>query len=192
MKNMIGEYMQESSNIFAENRILRVCVVGMLIMTVLNSISIGNLKDSIVTHIVPVGTSQNFILTGSTANDEYLRSMARYVTHMIGNMTPATARQQFTELLTLWHSTTYSEYRDRFDEIADSIERYPSVSYHSIWDGKGSISLKGETMRISVIKQKIVGDTVTKKIPIDIEIGYVIENGQFFIISVKEVGGESV
>lgn len=192
MKKFINHYLQDSSDLFAENKILRYAVALMLIVTLINSVSISNMKDSIVTHIIPVGAAHNFILSGSTANDDYLKSMSRYITHMVGNLTPATARQQFNELLTLWHPTTYSEYRDRFDKLADSLERYPSVSYHVVWDGAAPIKKEGDSLRIGVIKKKIVGDTVSRKTALQIEINYVIEDGRFFIVSVKEVGGEEV
>ncbi len=189
---LIKRYMQSSSNVFAENKLLRYAIAIMLLVTLINSVSIANIKDSVQTHIIPVGTQSNFILTGSTANDDYLKAMARYIVHMTGNMTPASARGQFNELLTLWHPTTYAEYRARFDKLADSLERYPSISYHIVWDGERPIKKEGDSLRINVIKKKLVGDTVQRKTQLDIEINYVIEQGRFFIVSVKEVGGEQV
>ncbi len=191
-KDVLKPFMQASSNVYAENRLLKIGVSAMLVFGLFNAVAIQRLEKNIQTHVIPVGVASRFVLTGDSANDEYLMAMARYIIHMIGDVSPPLARAQYSELLTLWDASTYSKYKDQFDKMAASLEHYPSVSYHVTWDAGEGVQIKGNTMRKRVIKKKMVGDTVVGKTTLEYEIEYKIEHGAFKIISISEVGGEQV
>jgi len=191
-EQFIKTFLQDSSNIYAENRLLRWGFVMVLMATVYNSYAITKITNRVQTHVIPVGGQGNFVISGSTASDDYLVAMGRYICHMSGDLTASTARQQLTELLSLFHETTYGEYRDRFQKIADGIERYASVSFDVQWSGEKKIKVTKDTITIPIIKKRIVGDTVKEKQQMSMEIQYVIEEGRFYLITLKEIGGESV
>ena len=192
LEKLLKPFVQNSSNVYAENRLLKLGVGVMLLFGLFNSVSIQRLENNIQTHYVPLGTTAKFVLTGDSANDEYLMAMSRYIIHMVGDVTPANARTQYLEILTLWDSSTYSTYKDRFEKMAKSLESYPSVSYLVEWDRGEGLKLEGNFMRKKVVKKKMVGDTVLKKTSIDYQIEYRIEHGAFKIINISEVGGEEV
>lgn len=191
-KGILQPFLQHSSNVYAENRLLKIGVGAMLLFGLFNAVAIQRLENNIQTHYVPLGTTARFVLTGDSANDEYLMAMSRYIIHMVGDVTPALARSQYEELLTLWDSSTYSKYKDQFDRMAASLESYPSVSYQVVWDAGEGVKLKDNTMRKRVTKRKMVGDTVVSKTVLEYEIEYKIEHGAFKLISISEVGGDQV
>ena len=192
VKKLMAPFLQNSSNVYAENRLLKMGVGAMLLFGLFNAVAIQRLENHIQTHIIPVGTATSFVLTGDSANDEYLMAMARYVIHMVGDVTPANARGQYYELLKLWDSSTYSKYKDQFDKMLRSLESYPSVSYQIIWDSSEGVKLGKGTMRKRVTKRKMVGDTVVGKTVLDYEIQYKIEHGAFKILNISEIGGDQI
>lgn len=179
-------YMQQASNVFAENRLLKIGFGVLLLMTVINSVIMFQLKDRQQTHIVPVGGQGNFVLAGNTASDDYLKAMAQYIVLMQGNVSPATAKQQFSELLSLYHPSVYGEAREHYKALSQRLEHYKSISYAVSIQGKQPVLLKPGEIQVSALRKRIVSKQITHQEPLVYHIHYQIEQGRFWIKQVEE------
>jgi conjugal transfer pilus assembly protein TraE len=61
-------------------------------------------------------------IVGNSASDEYIRVFGRYAAWLALNYSPATARSQFSELLTMFAPEKYAEVRKAFYVLADTVE----------------------------------------------------------------------
>ena len=185
-------FVQDSSNVYAENRLLKLGFICVVLFSGFQAYSIHGSLEEQKTHIVPIGGQGDFVISGTTASDDYLRSMGRYIVHMAGDLSAASARRQLNELLTLVHPDKYSEYRDLFTKLATGIERYPTVSYVVNWRGNQDIKKVGDnTLQVSAVKRRIVGDSVTRTENITYEIRYSITQGRFWLHGIKEVSDDA-
>ena len=193
MKSLFSNlFVQDSSNVFAENRLLKFGFVAVVIFAGLQTATISSKLDEQRVHLIPIGGQGDFVISGSTASDDYLRSMSRYIVHMAGDLSAATARRQLNELLPLIHPDEYSRYRDLFTKLADGIERYPTVSYVVQWRGNRDIKKVGDnTIHVAGVKKRIVGDSVTSTENVTYQISYALEQGQFWLTGIKEVSNDA-
>lgn len=181
-------FVQDSSNIFAENRLLKIGFFCLVLYSAVITVQIQNMSDSQKTHIVPIGGRGNFVLSSTTASDDYLRAMSEYVVHMIGNLSAATARRQLNEVLTLIHPEKYTEYQQIFNKLADGIERYPTISYVVKRRGNKDLESVGDdTLQIKAVKNRIVGDSVTRHENVTYELMYKMEQGRFWLLQIQEI-----
>lgn len=177
-------FKQQTSNLFAENRLLKFGFVVLLMISGYNATAIRNVQKDVRTVIVPVGASGTLEVAGASASDDYLLSMARYVTNMVGNYTATSARDQFEELLKLFAPETYGEARDHFMSLADKIEKYPTIASMMVWEGKTALKAADGVMQIGTQKHRLVEGKTTKTDRVVYEIRYEIRNGRFYILSI--------
>lgn len=181
-------YQQKVSNVFGENRILKFCFVVLLLVSIGNWMTLEGVLEKQRVVLVPVNASGDLWVSGEEASDSYLRQMARYITNQIGNYTASTARPQFEELLQLYTSGSYAEAKTGFEKLADEIERYPTVSSRTIWEGgiPLSIDFSETNMLIEVTKERLVNGDVTRREKRTVVIDYRIEDGRFSIESIQD------
>lgn len=183
----VDQFLQPSSNVFAENRLLKLAFGALIVITLYNGYTVSNLKDTVRTEILPPYSEKRWTISGSDANDEYLADMARYVAQSLGTWNPASVRIQLNELLKLFHPEAYPKYRDRFTRIADQAERYASVSFALQWDPGQPIVRKENTLSIHAVRRRITGDAISRTEPIEFLIHFVIESGRFWIMDIDEI-----
>ena len=115
-------YLQKLSNVMAENRLLKfvVAVIGLaVIANCFFTYTMARRKRII---LVPAGLDSRVEVTDGGASDGYLDLMTRYALGLALDYTPATARQQFGELLTLYAPEAFPEARKTFYSLADTVE----------------------------------------------------------------------
>lgn len=186
-RTRIGRYMQDSSNVFAENRFMRFIMVAMIIWSAFNTILLKNALDNQTTIIMPPDESYKYEITSENAGDKYLYRMARNIAFLAGNLNAASTRDQLNELLMLIHPDNYGFYQEHFNKLSKEAERYPNISYVIEINGKNAIEVLGDKMFVDLTKKRLVGDTVTRKDRMKFEIGYVIEEGRFYTTGVNEL-----
>lgn len=187
-------FMQDSSNIFAENRFMRFMMICMIVWSAFNTVLLKEALDNHKTVIMPADESFRYEITSDNANDKYLYRMARHISFLAGNLNAATTRDQLNELLMLIHPDNYGFYQEHFNKLSKEAERYPNISYVIAINGNKSINLLDDTMFVDLTKKRLVGDTVTRKDRMKFEIGYKIEAGRFFVTGVNEISedGEQI
>ena len=85
-------FLQRSSNIAGENRLLRFFVVVIGAAVLVNSFFVYTSVRHQRTILVPVGLNSEMEVSDSNASDDYLKFITRYAAGLALNYTPATAR----------------------------------------------------------------------------------------------------
>jgi conjugal transfer pilus assembly protein TraE len=191
-KRLFSQYLQKSSNVFAENKTLRFMFAAILGLVLMNTVSIQRIKDHTQTILIPMGYSVEYSFTGNTPSENYLRDIGLFIIQMAGDISAANAEQQFEDILAIWHPSTATEYRKRFMAISKELKKYPSTSYDVVWNASRAIAFKPGEIRIQAAKRKIVGDTITATTTLEYKIEYTLESGKFSIVHLKEIGGEDI
>lgn len=191
-KRLFKQYLQKSSNVFAENKSLRFMFACILAVVLMNTVSIQRLQDHTKTVLIPLGYSVEYTFTGSTPSENYLRDIGLFIVQMAGDISAGNAEAQFEDILAIWHTSTASEYRKRFMAIAKELKKYPSTSYDVSWNASQPISFTPGEIRIHATKRKIVGESVIGTTRLEYKIEYTMESGRFSIKHLKEIGGEDI
>lgn len=190
--DLFNQYLQKSSNIFAENKVLRIMFVAILGLTLMNTVSIQRINDYSKTILVPMGYSVEYSFTGSAPSENYLRDIGLFIIQLAGDISASNADAQFENLLAFWHPSTATEYRERFMSIAKELKKYPSTGYDVVWNASHPISLRPGEIKISAAKRKYVGETVTATTTLEYKIEYSMESGRFAVLHLKEIGGDDI
>lgn len=187
-KIYLEKYLQKTSNAFAENRLLKIVVVTMLLVTLINTwITYSAVREE-KTILLPLGTNMTFEVTALKANDSYLTHMARYIIDLFANIDQANIKGNFNELLTMVYPKEYGRLKEHFQQYAADFSRYPSIAYRTTLDDSKPIQVMGKkALLVHARKQHIVGDKLTRNEPVDYEISYCIEDGRFWLQNIKEI-----
>lgn len=180
-------YKQKMSNIFAENRLLKLAVFMMVLISLMNWHAIQKAMDSTKTIVVPMGAVGALEVGTDTASDEYLRAMSRYIVGLLGTYTASTARDQFEEILPYMSPEGYAKAKQHFDNLADRIERYPNIASVVHWSGRDPLQIEGNILKIQAQKKRLVNGNATRVENIHYEIKYEIRMGRFYIVNISEV-----
>ena len=116
-------FVKKASNLYAENRLLKFAVVIIGITTFINTGLLYVSMSHQRTILIPAGMNTQASVTKTTADHDYLRQMARYVTGLALNYTPSTARSQFEELLNLYTADTFADNKSMLYDLVDTIEK---------------------------------------------------------------------
>ncbi|HEX7931313.1 MAG TPA: TraE/TraK family type IV conjugative transfer system protein, partial [Sphingomicrobium sp.] len=124
----IHRYLQGSSNLFEENRLLKFAIVGLFGMTAVLGAVIYSSDQNRRTVIVPFGASGDLYVTGSKPSDDYMRTMTRNVVSLAGTYSAYSADRQFQELLSIVHPSAYNSMRDSLTGILGELANNPTLS----------------------------------------------------------------
>jgi len=181
----LDHFKQQTSNLFAENRLLKIGFLILLIISGYNATALSGVGKNMRTVIVPIGAAGHLEVTGDTASDDYLLHMARYITGLIGNYSAPNARVQFQELLKLYAPEKLGEANDYFMNLADKIEKYPTVASMVLWDGKDALKTPKDMLQITTTRHRIVEGVTTEVDHVVYEVKYELRNGRFVILSIN-------
>ena len=184
-------FLQKSSNIFAENRLLKFVVVALGIAVVINTAGLFMALNSQRVILVPPTINSKISVSGDKASDEYLKEFTRYILNLALTYNPVNARSQFSELLAVYDPAEFQASRKELYELADKIEftKASSAFYiHAIVNDtdKRRLEVTG-TKRTYLVDQK-AEDTLKVFL-----IEYRFENGKFILkrLYEKPTQGES-
>ncbi|BDV42653.1 MULTISPECIES: type IV conjugative transfer system protein TraE [Geobacteraceae] len=184
-------FLQKSSNIFAENRLLKFVVVALGIAVVINTAGLFMALNSQRVILVPPVVNSKISVSGDKASDEYLKEFARYILNLALTYNPVNARSQFSELLAVYDPAEFQTSRKELYELADKIENTKASSAFYIQ----SIINDTEKRRLEVTGTKktyMVDQKAEDTLKVYL-IEYRIENGKFILVRLyeKPVQGES-
>ena len=179
---LASSYLQKSSNLFRENKLLKVGFVAVLVMNVLNWHEVHNIVDAQKTVLTPVGATGNLWVTNDTVSDDYALLMTRYVMHQIGDYKAPFARQQFRELTRMFVNDAAGEARNRFEAMATEIEKYPTASSEISFAPRDvKHDPVAHVIKLTGLKLRYLNGVETGKEPKTFVIEYRISNGTFAI-----------
>ena len=180
----LNKYTQKTSNLFAENRILKFAVFVLTIGVVWSMISANHALKYQKTIILPPTVDHRIEITGNTVNDDYLKMYTRYILDLLLNYTPKTIQYNFNDLLGLITPELYPELQGNLLKIADNVEklRITSVFYPSniiIDQENRSITVRGRRKQYSHLTQVEEGER-------NYYLRYKIQNGRFYLANIQE------
>jgi len=178
-------FLQKSSNLFAQNRLLKFIVLVIGFAVIYNTWMIRQALNTHRTIIVPPVVNQQIEFQGERASENYLRQMVRYSLSLAVNNSPATARRQFEELLTLYAPDSFPEAQTALYSLAANMEE-AKIS-NAFYIDSIQVDEQNRTVTVKGLKLQFMQDVVTKNQQTAYEIKYRIQEGRFMIISIKEV-----
>lgn len=184
-------FLQKSSNIFAENRLLKFVVVALGIAVVINTAGLFTALNSQRVILVPPTINSKISVSGDKASDEYLKEFTRYILSLALTYNPVNARSQFSELLAVYDPAEFQATRKELYELADKIENTKASSAFYIQ----SIINDTEKRRLEVTGTKktyMVDQKAEDTLKVYL-IEYRIDNGKFILVRLyeKPAQGES-
>ncbi|MRR59026.1 MAG: pilus assembly protein [Deltaproteobacteria bacterium] len=184
-------FLQKSSNIFAENRLLKFVVVALGVAVVINTAGLFMALNSQRVILVPPVVNSKISISGDKASDEYLKEFARYILNLALTYNPVNARSQFSELLAVYDPAEFQASRKELYELADKIENTKASSAFYIQ----AIINDTEKRRLEVTGTKktyMVDQKAEDALKVYL-IEYRIDNGKFILVRLyeKPAQGES-
>ena len=175
-------FVQKTSNLFVENRLLKFVIVVLSLAVIFNSFMVyRSVKYQRVVLIPPKMTGTVEFVQGKPT-DTYLKDMTRRIVNLAASYSPPTARAQFEELLFYYAPESYPQASKAWYSLASRVEesQVSSVFYlEKIKLGDNFIEVFGN------LKQ-LADNTQLENTSKTYLIKYRLQDGRFYIVSLKE------
>ncbi|AOF96668.1 TraE/TraK family type IV conjugative transfer system protein [Sphingobium sp. RAC03] len=181
----IHRYLQGSSNLFEENRLLKFAVIGLFGVTSVLGLVIYSSNQNQRTVVVPFGASGDLYVTGNTPSSAYLRTMTRNIVAMAGTYSAYSADRQFQELLTLVHPSAFNSVRDSLNGILDELADNPTLSIATYIRTDQPVTYTERDIVVPVEKVRVIGGVIRKFRGV-LHIRYALDNGRFWLTALSE------
>ncbi|CAH0355500.1 type IV conjugative transfer system protein TraE [Sphingobium sp. CECT 9361] len=181
----IHRYLQGSSNLFEENRLLKFAVVGLFGVTSVLGLVIYSSNQNQRTVVVPFGASGDLYVTGNSPSTAYLRTMTRNIVALAGTYSAYSADRQFQELLTLVHPSAFNSVRDSLNGILDELADNPTLSIATYIRADQPVTYTERDILVPVEKVRVIGGVIRKFRGV-LRIRYALDNGRFWLTALSE------
>ena len=182
----LEKFIQTSSNLYAENRLLKFVVVCIGCAVIINSFcSYAALHYQKVVILPPV-VDKRIMISGNEVNEDYLRLFTRYAMTLLNNYTTGSAEGQFEEFVE--HLVTpefYPDIRETLYSLVDTVKRLNITS--AFYPQTIDVDIKNKTISVAGIKKEFTNTTLVEDGKKQYSIKYVIVNGRFYIDDIKEL-----
>jgi len=177
-------FLQKTSNLFTENRLLKGVIVILAIAVVVNSFLVSRAIKYQRVILIPAQLNGPVEFVEGKPSDRYIRDLARRISGLALTYSPATARGQFDELLALYTPEQYPEASKAWYALASRVEesQVSNVFYlrNLIVDNAGQrIEITGDRKQFA--EDRLI-DTAMKTF----EVRYRLEDGRFYLLSFLE------
>jgi len=181
----IHRYVQGSSNLFEENRLLKFAIVGLFGITAVLGAVVHTSDQKQRTVVVPFGAGGDLYVTGSKPSASYLRTITRNIVALAGTYSAYSADRQFQELLSIVHPSAYNSMRDGLNGILDELAGNPTLSIATYIRPDQPVQWTDRDILVPVEKVRVIGGVI-RKFRGNLRIRYAVENGRFWLISLTE------
>jgi len=181
-------FLQKTSNLVGENKILKFTVLVIGAAVVYGTIKVETAISSQRTILmVPGLTGVSLEIGDREASDDYLVMVADYLAGLRFNYTPANVRKRFDSLLIHFDETHAPEARTRLYQLADQIETVHGTSAF-FPNSEITIDPKNQQIEIRGLRKQWSQDIEVTELSGQrtIVIPYKIQNGRFLIGDVYE------
>ena len=178
-------YLQGASNLFEENRLLKLAVIGLFGITAVLGTLIYTSNQNTRTVVVPFGSGGDLYVTGSEPSEAYLRTITRNVVSLSGTYSAYSADRQFQELLSIVHPSTYNSVRDSLNRLLDELADNPTLSIATYIRPDQPVTWTRTEILVPVEKVRVIGGVI-RKFRGNLRIRYVIDNGRFWLTALTE------
>lgn len=181
----LHRYLQGSSNLFEENRLLKFAVVGLFGVTAVLGAVVYSSDQNRRTVIVPFGAGGDLYVTGNTPSATYLKAITRNIVALAGTYSAYSADQQFRELLSIAHPSAYNAMRDSFTALLDELANNPTLSIAAYIRGDQPVTWTKNEIVVPVEKVRVIGGVI-RKFRGTFRISYVVDHGRFWLVRLSE------
>ncbi|MGB3209294.1 MAG: type IV conjugative transfer system protein TraE [Desulforhopalus sp.] len=175
-------FLQKTSNLFVENRLLKFVIVILALAVAFNSFMVFRaVKYQRVVLIPPKMTGTVEFVQGRPS-DNYVRDISRKIVSLATTYSPPTARAQFEELLPYYAPESYPEASKAWYSLASRVEesQVSSVFYLE------KIKLQESSIEIFGNLKQYAGNTPIENTGRTYLIDYRVQDGRFFLVSFQE------
>lgn len=176
-------FVQKSSNLFVENRLMKFVIVILALAVAFNSLMVFRaVKYQRVVLIPPKMTGTIEFIRG-IPSDDYIRDISRKIISLATTYSPPTARAQFEELLPYYAPESYPEASKAWYSLASRVEesQVSSVFYLE------KIKLNQSMIEIFGNLKQYAGNTPIETTGRTYLIDYRVQDGRFFLVSFQEL-----
>lgn len=181
----IHRYLQGSSNLFEENRLLKFAIVGLFGVTAVLGAMIYSSDQKERTVVVPFGSGGDLYVTGSKPSATYMRTITRNIVALAGTYSAYSADRQFQELLSIVHPSAYNSMRDSLTGILDELANNPTLSIATYIRPDQPVQWTDRDILVPVEKVRVIGGVI-RKFRGNLRIRYAVENGRFWLVALTE------
>jgi conjugal transfer pilus assembly protein TraE len=181
----IHRYLQGSSNLFEENRLLKFAIIGLFGVAAVLGVVIYTSNQNQRTVVVPFGAGGDLYITGNSPSPAYLRTMTRNIVSLAGTYSAYSADRQFQELLGIAHPSAYNGLRDNLNGILDELSDNPTLSIATYIRPDQPVMTTNTDLLVPVEKVRVIGGVI-RKFRGNLRIGFAIENGRFWLTAIRE------
>lgn len=181
----IHRYLQGSSNLFEENRLLKVAVAGLFGISAVLGTLIYTSNQNTRTVVVPFGAGGDLYVTGAKPSEGYLRTLTRNIVSLSGTYSAYSADRQFQELLSITHPSAYNSLRDSLNRLLDEMADNPTLSIATYIRPDQPVTWTTQEILVPVEKVRVIGGVI-RKFRGNLRIRYVIDNGRFWLVALSE------
>jgi conjugal transfer pilus assembly protein TraE len=181
----IHRYLQGSSNLFEENRLLKVAVAGLFGVSAVLGTLIYTSNQNTRTVVVPFGAGGDLYVTGSKPSEAYLRTITRNLVSLSGTYSAYSADRQFQELLSITHPSAYNSLRDSLNRLLDEMADNPTLSIATYIRPDQPVTWTDREILVPVEKVRVIGGVI-RKFRGNLRIRYAIDNGRFWLVALSE------
>ncbi len=175
-------FLQKTSNLFAQNRLLKFTITILAAAVIFNSFMVyRSVKYQRVVLIPPTMTGTVEFIQGKPT-DLYIKDISRRIVNLAATYSPPTARPQFEELLAYFAPEAYPQASQSWYSLAGRVEesQVSSVFYLE------KIGVSEDFIEIFGNFKQYAGDTLLENRSKTYLIDYRLQDGRFYVISFKE------
>jgi len=175
-------FVQKSSNLFVENRLLKFVVGVMAAAVCFNSLMVYRAVKYQRTVLIPPTMTGTVEFVQGKPTEAYIKDMSRKIVNLATTYSPPTARGQFNDLLALYTPEAYPTASKSWYSLAGRIEesQVSSTFYmETITLGESTIEVFGNLVQFA-------GDTKLETAAKTYVVQYRIRDGRFEISEFKE------
>jgi conjugal transfer pilus assembly protein TraE len=181
----IHRYLQGSSNLFEENRLLKFAIIGLFGISAVLGAAQYSSDQNRRTVIVPFGAGGDLYVTGNKPSATYLRTITRNIVALSGTYSAYSADRQFQELLSIAHPSAYNGMRDTFNALIDELSENPTLSIATYIRSDQPITWTDREVLVPVEKVRVIGGVI-RKFRGNLRIAYLVDSGRFWLIRLSE------
>jgi conjugal transfer pilus assembly protein TraE len=181
----IHRYLQGSSNLFEENRLLKFAIIGLFGISAVLGAAQYSSDQNRRTVIVPFGAGGDLYVTGNKPSATYLRTITRNIVALSGTYSAYSADRQFQELLSIAHPSAYNGMRDTFNALIDELSENPTLSIATYIRSDQPVTWTDREVLVPVEKVRVIGGVI-RKFRGNLRIAYLVDSGRFWLIRLSE------
>ncbi len=178
----INDYLQRSSALFDENRLLKFVFIVMAAAFCFNSLMVYRAVSYQRTIVIPAKMSGEMEFVRGQPSERYLRDMSRTIATLIGTYSPSTVRENFEALLYYYAPEAYPQASVSWYSLASRAEEslVSTVFYlEKVHVSDTTIELFGHAVQHT-------GSTLLENGSRTYLVSYRVVDGRFYIMSISQ------